>query len=194
MDSTFWDAVAAIAAVIALASGGVSWWHAKGSKAAKADSEQAKADAEQAKDRAERQAASAEEQAKAAREQVATAVQQVEHLEGMLAETRAQSNSLSRLAEAAAPRPLEAVHVNGYLYRLRNNTDSDMVIEQVDNRAKFQRLDFLDRGTEVPAHESIEFRVGGSLGMPVPTTLLLGMIGEDRPRAVELPPKPPKMK
>lgn len=185
MDSTFWEAVAAIAAVIALAGGGVSWWQANASRAARVD-------AENAKDLAERQAAAAEDQAKAAGEQAATAVQQVAHLEEMLAETRAQSTSLSRLAEAATPRPLSAEHVRGMLYRLRNNTDADLVIEQVDNRDRFQRLDWLEPGTELRAHESVEFRAGGSMGMPVPTSLVLGMVGEDRPRLVELPPKPPK--
>ncbi|MBE9405232.1 hypothetical protein M4D54_09220 [Brachybacterium sp. p3-SID1565] len=185
MDSTFWDAVAAIAAVIALAGGGVSWWQANASKAAKAD-------AVHAKDLAERQAAAAEDQAKAAGEQAATAVQQVAHLEGMLAEAREQSDSLGRIAEATAPRPLEVVHVQGILYRLRNNTSTDMVIEQIDNRDRFQRLDYLEAGTELRAHESVEFRAGGSMGMPVPSTLVLGMVGEDRPFAVEIPPKPPK--
>jgi hypothetical protein len=174
--------VSAAMAVLSALAAVFAWWRSNLSK-------QAKADAEAARERAERQVQAAQEQAQAARESAAAAGEQVTHLEAMLDAVRAQSESLDQIAGATARRPLEAEHVKGLLYRLRNNTDADMVIEQVDNRAKFIRLDWLDAGTVVPTGESIEFRASGASGLTLPTTLIVGMVGEDRPRPVELPPR-----
>lgn len=185
MEIEIGSAVSAVAAVLSLAGAMFTWWRSNVSRAAKAE-------AEGARDRAERNLKAVEEHAKAARESAAAAKAQAAHLEAMVEEIRVQSGSLDRIAASSERRPLEAEHVRGVLFRLRNTTDADMVIEQVDNRADFVRLDWLDEGKTIRAGESVEFRAGGASGMPMPTTLFIGMVGEDRPRAVELPPRPTK--
>lgn len=185
MEIEIGSAVSAVAAVLSMVGAVFAWWRSNLSRAAKTE-------AEDARDRAERDLKATEEQAKAAAVSADAAKAQAAHLEAMAGEAQAQSGSLDRIASASARPVLEAVHVQGMKYRLRNTTVTDMVIEQVDNRADFQRLDWLDAGTTIRAGESVEFRAGGSMGMPVPTTLFIGMVGEDRPRAVELPPKPPQ--
>lgn len=185
MDGTLWEAVAAIAAVVSIIGAGISWFLANGSKSAKRS-------AEEARDRAERLATATEKQASYAQERADAAAEQVSHLESMLAEFRRQADSLQRIASASAPPPFEVSHVKGVLYRLKNNTNSEVVIEQIDNRAKFLRLDYLDDGTAIDAGDSVEFRAGGASGLPLPARLQIGFLGEDAPVLVELPPRPPK--
>lgn len=179
------SAVSAVAAVLSMVGAVFAWWRSNLSRAAKTE-------AEAARERAERDLKATEEQASAARKSAYTAEEQATHLEAMLEEVRAQSGSLDRIAASSARRPLEAEHVRGVIFRLRNNTDTDMVIEQVDNRNRFAKLEMLDAGKTIRAGESVEFGAGGASGLPMPLTLFIGMVGEDRPHAVELPPRPLK--
>lgn len=183
MDSTFWEAVSAVAAVVAVIGGAVSWWKANASRVARDG-------AEAERERAERQAQAAETQAQAAREQADLAARKVTHLEGLLEESRSQSASLEKLADASDESPFRVEFVRGQMYRLLNRTDRDARIEWVVNRRNFAVLSDLDDGTEVPAHDGVNFRMMGANGSPLPATLIMDLGGEDVRVYVDLPVKP----
>lgn len=177
MNPGLWEALATGAAIVSASCAVVSVIQARSSK-------KAKREADAAKQRAEQMASAAERQATAAMEQVA-------HIERLATEAREQSASLERVARSVARPDLEAVHVEGMKYRLRNNTAADMTIERVENADRFARFEGLEPGTVIPGGSSVEFRAGSSASRGRQTSLILAMVGEDRPRTVEIPPKPP---
>lgn len=160
-----WAGVQAIAAVAALVGGLASWLFAKASRAAKRD-------AQEARDDAKRHLIAVEAAADAQRDQA-------EHLRGI-------SNALER---SVTPPALSISHVRGSLYRLTNSSGRDLTVENIDNREQFFRVD-LEPGTELPAGMAKDFLIVGANGFPVPGQMLIGLVSEDQPVIVPIPPKP----
>lgn len=155
-----WAAVSATAAVLSVAGGTIAWWRSRYSSTAKSD-------AEDARDYARRTLA--------ALETTANSMQDI-------SSRREQSMNHS------PAEPLTLTHVRNSLYRLQNNTDDSVLIEQIDNADRFVRLD-LEPGTDIPAYESVEFLIAGAWGKPVPGELVVGLAQADHPTRIAIPPK-----
>lgn len=159
-----WAAVSSIAAVLSLVGGGIAWTRANMSK-------QAKADAEAARDAAQRHLEAVERTA------VAT-TEQSEHVRGIG----------DVLRQSTTPPRLSLTYVKGSLYRLTNNTDNYVTVEQIDNADEFFRID-LKPMTEIDAFHSTDFIIAGANGRRIPAQLVLALVGEDGPTVVPIPPK-----
>lgn len=159
-----WAAVSGIAAIVSLLGGGIAWTRANLSK-------QAKADAEAARDAAQRHLEAVERTA-------AATTEQTEHVRG-IGEVLKQSSTPPRLSLS---------YVRGSLYRLTNNTENYVTVEQIDNARDFFRID-LKPMTEIDAFHSTDFIIAGANGKPVPPQLVLALVGEDGPTVVPIPPK-----
>lgn len=156
-----WAAVSGIAAALSVAGGATAWWRSRYSSAAKSD-------AEDARDYARRTLA--------ALETTANSMQDI-------------SSRREHTMNHSPAEPLTLTHVRNSLYRLRNNTDEELLIEQIDNQDRFLRLD-LKPGTEIPAYESVDFLIAGAWGKPVPGELVVGLSQADQPTRIPIPPKP----
>lgn len=159
-----WAAVSSIAAVLSIVGGVIAWALANVSK-------RAKADAEAARDAAQRNLAAIERSA-------AAATEQAEHVRG-IGDVLRQSNTPPRLS---------LDYVKGSLYRLSNNTDNHITVEQIDNIDDFFRID-LKPMTEIDAFHSTDFIIAGANGAPLPGQLVLGLVEEGSPTVVPIPPK-----
>lgn len=159
-----WAAVSSLAAIASLVGGAIAWSRAN-------LSEQAKADAEAARDAAQRHLEAVERTA-------AAATEQTEHVRG-IGEVLKQSTTPPRLS---------LTYVKGSLYRLTNNTESSLTVEQIDNADDFFRID-LKPMTEIDAFHSADFIIAGANGRRVPAQLVLALVGEDGPTVVPIPPK-----
>lgn len=137
MDSQFIaNLISGISAAAAIASAIVAWRQATGSKEAKAKADEAHKAALDMSEAAKRSAKAAEERAQQAEKSL-------KQMQQLVAEQQSQSQSQSEIA-ASLHRPiLEFTHVingqrpNDYHYKLRNNTQTSVMVLEVKNLDKF---------------------------------------------------------
>ena len=195
MDSQFIaNLISSISAVAAIASAIFAGRQAISSKEAKAKADEAHKAALDMRDAAQRSAKAAEEQAnqaelarKAAEERVRQAEKLLEQMQQIVAEQQSQSQSQFKIAANLWRSKFQLTHVRGLRYKLQNITEQSLNVLKVVNQDEFFRCN--DIRQQFNPGESLDILLGGVMGKPLPSNLILQLEGQNEPIYVQIPGK-----
>lgn len=193
MDSQFIaNLISGISAAAAIASAIFAGRQAISSKEAKAKADEAHKAALDMRDAAQRSAKAAEEQAnqaelarKAAEEQVRQAEKSLEQMQQLVTEQQSQSQSQADIASNLWRPKFQLTHVRGLRYKLQNITKQSLNVIKVVNQDEFFRCD--DIHQQFNPGESLDVLLGGVMGMPLPSNLILQIEGHNEPIYIQIP-------
>ncbi len=165
-----------------------------GSKEAKAKAEESHKATLDMRDAAQRSAKAAEEQAnqaelarKAAEERVRQAEKLLEQMQQIVAEQQSQSQSQFKIATNLWRSKFQLTHVRGLRYKLQNITEQSLNVLKVVNQDEFFRCN--DIRQQFNPGESLDILLGGVMGKPLPSNLILQLEGQNEPIYVQIPGK-----
>ena len=195
MDSQFIaNLISGISAAAAIASAIFAGRQAISSKEAKAKADEAHKAALDMRDAAQRSAKAAEEQAnqaelarKAAEERVRQAEKSLEQMQHLIAEQQSQSQSQSKIAANLWRPKFQLTHVQGSRYKLQNISEHSLDVLTVLNQDAFSWCD--DIHHQFNPGESLDILLGGAGEIPLPSNLILQVVGQDEPIYVQIPGK-----
>lgn len=150
-------------------------------------SKEAKAKAEEAHKAALAMSATAERSAKAAEERANQAEKLLEQMQQIATEQQSQSQSQADIASKLWRPKFQLTHVQGLLYKLQNITKQSLNVLEVVNQDEFFRCD--DIHQQFNPGESLDIHLGGVMGKPLPSNLILQVAGRDKPIYVQIPGK-----
>ena len=165
-----------------------------GSKEAKAKADEAHKAALDMRDAAQRSAKAAEEQAnqaelarKAAEERAQQAEKSLKQMQQIVAEQQSQSQSQADIASNLWRPKFQLTHVQKMRYKLQNITEQSLNVLEVVNQNEFVRCD--DIHQQFKPGESLDILLGGVMGKPLPSNLVLQVADQDEPIYVQIPAK-----
>ncbi|WP_455122652.1 hypothetical protein, partial [Rothia mucilaginosa] len=163
-----------------------------GSKEAKAKAEESHKAALDMRDAAQRSAKAAEEQAnqaelarEAAEERVRQAEKSLEQMQQLVTEQQSQSQSQADIASNLWRPKFQLTHVRGLRYKLQNITKQSLNVIKVVNQDEFFRCD--DIHQQFNPGESLDVLLGGVMGKPLPSNLILQIEGHNEPIYIQIP-------
>lgn len=181
MDSQFIaNLISGISAAAAIASAIFAGRQAISSKEAKAKAEEAHKATLDMRDAAERSAKAAEERANQAEKLL-------EQMQQIVTEQQSQSQSQADIASNLWRPKFQLTHVRGLQYKLQNITKQSLNVRKVVNQDEFFRCD--DIHQQFNPGESLDIHLGGVMGKPLPSNLILQVAGRDKPIYVQIPAK-----
>lgn len=195
MDSQFIaNLISGISAAAAIASAIFAGRQAISSKEAKAKAEESHKATLDMRDAAQRSAKATEEQAnqaelarKAAEERVRQAEKLLEQMQQIVAEQQSQSQSQFKIATNLWRSKFQLTHVRGLRYKLQNITEQSLNVLKVVNQDEFFRCN--DIRQQFNPGESLDILLGGVMGKPLPSNLILQLEGQNEPIYVQIPGK-----
>ena len=163
-----------------------------GSKEAKAKAEESHKAALDMRDAAQRSAKAAEEQAnqaelarKAAEERAQQAEKSLKQMQQIVAEQQSQSQSQSKIAANLWRPKFQLTHVREMRYKLQNISEHSLDVLKVVNQNEFFRCD--DINQQFNPGESLDILLGGVMGKPLPSNLILQIEGHNEPIYIQIP-------
>ena len=179
MDSQFIaNLISGISAFAAIASAIFAGRQAISSKEAKAKADEAHKAALDMRDAAKRSA-------EATQEKVNQAGKLLEQMQQIVSEQQSQSESQSKIAANLWRSKFQLTHVQGMRYKLQNITEQSLNVLKVVNQDEFVRCD--DIHQQFSPGESLDIRLGGAWGIPLPSNLILQIAGQNEPIHVQIP-------
>lgn len=149
-----------------------------GSKEAKAKAEEAHKATLDMRDAAERSAKAAEERANQAEKLL-------EQMQQIVTEQQRQSQSQADIASNLWRPKFQLTHVRGLRYKLQNITKQSLNVIKVVNQDEFFRCD--DIHQQFNPGESLDVLLGGVMGKPLPSNLILQIEGHNEPIYIQIP-------
>ena len=151
--------ISALAAAFSALFAGISWYQSNGSKKAKAESEERARQAEES----------------------------LKQMHQIIEEQQSQSQSQADIASNLWRPKFQLTHVRGLQYKLQNITKQSLNVRKVVNQDEFFRCD--DINQQFNPGESLDIHLGGVMGKPLPSNLILQVAGRDKPIYVQIPAK-----
>lgn len=148
-------------------------------------SKEAKAKAEEAHKAALAMSAAAERSAKAAEERANQAEKLLEQMQQIV--TEQQSQSQSKIAASLWRPEFQLTHVQKMRYKLQNITEQSLNVLKVVNQDEFVRCDNIHQ--QFNPGESLDILLGGVMGKPLPSNLILQIEGYNEPIYIQIPGK-----
>lgn len=167
--ANFHSGIAAYAALFSLILAIVVWYYSSGSKRAKEKAEAAHQAALQMSDAVVRSAEAAEKLLEQ-KEQVVT---------------KQPIQLQSEIATNLWHPEFQLTHVRGLRYKLQNITAHPLDVLKVVNQDEFFRCD--DIHQQFNPGESLDVLLGGVMGMPLPSNLILQIEGHNEPIYIQIP-------
>lgn len=150
-------------------------------------SKEAKAKAEEAHKAALAMSAAAERSAKAAEERANQAEKLLEQMQQIVTEQQSQSQSQSKIAASLWRPEFQLTHVQKMRYKLQNITEQSLNVLKVVNQDEFVRYDNIHQ--QFNPGESLDILLGGVMGKPLPSNLILQIEGYNEPIYIQIPGK-----
>ena len=165
--ANFHSGIVAYAALFSLILAIVVWYYSSGSKRAKEKAEAAHQAALQMSDAVVRSAEAAEKL--------------LEQKEQVVTKQPIQLQSATNLWHPE----FQLTHVRGLRYKLQNITAHPLDVLKVVNQDEFFRCD--DIHQQFNPGESLDVLLGGVMGMPLPSNLILQIEGHNEPIYIQIP-------
>lgn len=177
-------------ALVTAVCGAVCWLAARFSAKARKDAQTARNEAQRTVQAAEQQAQEAHSQTRQLMLQSQALIEQAEQLARQVSASEQAAQATGRIADHVAPQQLTAVWRSRRVFVLRNGTPVRKNIEYLRNREQFVRLDGLPDGTSLEPGEVREIRALDTADRPMPSELVLDLVGDDSPTTVSLAGRP----
>nr|DAI28094.1 MAG TPA: hypothetical protein [Caudoviricetes sp.] len=132
-----------------------------------------------------RQAIGSKEAKAEAEERARHAEELLKQMQQIVTEQQSQSQSQADIASNLWRPKFQLTHVRGLRYKLQNITKQSLNVLKVVNQDEFFRCDNIHQ--QFSPGESLDIRLGGAWGIPLPSNLILQIAGQNEPIHVQIP-------
>ena len=132
-----------------------------------------------------RQAISSKEAKAEAEERARHAEELLKQMQQLVTEQQSQSQSQADIASNLWRPKFQLTHVRGLRYKLHNITKQSLNVIKVVNQDEFFRCD--DIHQQFNPGESLDVLLGGVMGKPLPSNLILQIEGHNEPIYIQIP-------
>lgn len=118
-------------------------------------------------------------------ERARQAEESLKQMHQIIEEQQSQSQSQADIASNLWRPKFQLTHVRGLRYKLQNITKQSLNVLKVVNQDEFFRCN--DIHQQFNPGESLDIRLGGVMGKPLPSNLILQIEGHNEPIYIQIP-------